>query len=379
MKSEDKVISANFPMLNDIKDNLNTIFENQCLNVLFTLNTDKSLFGVRVNPNMTSADALTIIATDERVSLDKYQLELDSKIFELGLDVEEITAIILYEISSIVGNYEIIDNVRATLDYKLMKEDDVINIRDSVNYAQLIIFAIKDTINKLGSFFYKEEEVQFTSNQMIIEADYIDTILSAKNKIAASSNSDFMRSNKPIILDWMLILYRNMTTNSKVIVDTLKDAKAFTASKLEIAEIDKTITAVDRIDSNIAYSESSNNISLTKFIDNNNMSIVNEISIFKSIRKSGLRGIENDLYEFTMRVKACTTEDDALIIMRGINSRLGILEDYIANEDLVESEYNHLMSVINSYREIRYQLAQKKFKEKSYGLFYRYDQLDDPV
>jgi hypothetical protein len=108
-----------------------------------------------------------------------------------------------------------------------------------------------------------------------------------------------------------------------------------------------------------------------------NISAVNEISLFKNLKRNGLRGIENDLYEFAMRVKNCEDADEAFLILRGINSRLGLLEDYLANETkLTENDRNHWLLVADKYRQLREILTKKKFDNKTWGIFTNWDRFD---
>lgn len=383
LKPEERVIAPDMNVLGDLKNAINSIFEdNKCINVIYTLNTDKPFFGIKINPNMSPADATIILSSDERVKLNKYQIEFDSKLFEVGLSDTELAALTIYEISSMMDNFELFDNIRALIDTNIVTNDDVVNIRDSVNYAQLIIFALKDTMYKLSSFIFKDDKDELTANSMIQTCGLSDDIISARNKVINSlsgTGGESFRSPKPIILEWMFVMYKNMRINSCIIADTLKDAKAFTASKLEIKEIDKTLESIDHIDNSIIFESYT---PLNKFFDARHQSIVNELSIFKNLKKNGLRGIENELYEFSMKVKNCTESEDAYMIMRGINSRLGILEDYLLNEDLTEYDRKHWEYIAQQYRDLRVRLSQKKFKEKQYGLFFDYsklDKLDNPV
>ena len=170
-------------------------------------------------------------------------------------------------------------------------------------------------------------------------------------------------------------MYRNMKINSGIISDTLNDAKTFSASRLEITEIEKTLDAVNRIDNSIT--ESTSNLDLNHFFEKKHLSSLNEISLFKSLKKNGLRGIENELYEYSMRVKNCTDSDDAYLIMRGINNRLGVLEDYIYYEQLSDHDRKHWEEVAQAYRDLRVVLSKKKLEGKQYGLFFDYNKLDE--
>ena len=377
LKPEDRVVAPNMTNLADLRTIINSIFdENKCLDVLYTLNTDKQFFGIRINPAMSASDATVILSTDEKVRLVNYQIEFDSKLFDIGLTGEELVAITIYEIASMMDNTEIFDNLRALIDCNVVTNDDVISIRDSVNYAQLIIFAIKDTMYKLSSMIFKEEPEDLLANPATAATETGESLLSAREKIISSISGlgDTFRTPKPVILEWMFLMYRDMKINSGIISDTLNDAKAFTASRLEIAEIDKTLDAVNRIDSSIIESK---NIDLNHFFEKKHLSSLNEISLFKSLKRNGLRGIENELYEYTMRVKNCTDADDAYLVMRGINNRLGVLEDYIYSEQLSDSDRRHWEEVAQAYRDLRVVLSKKKLDGKQYGLFFDYNKLDE--
>lgn len=376
LKPEDRVISPDMSILGDLKAAINAIFDdNMCINVIYTNNTDKQFFGIRINPNMSPSDAAVILTTDEKVKLNKYQIEFDSKLFDIGLNETELAAVTIYEISSMMDDYDIFDKIRLEVDKIMLRNEDIVHIRESVNYAQLIIFALKDTLFKLSSLLFVENPEDLTMNVTIQACNLENYIVSARDKIDSSLQGlgETLRQPGMTILTWMFTMYRNMNIYSGVVKNTLKDARSFTASKLEINEIEKTLTSVDRIEGNV-LEESCN---LNQFFDKKHVSCLNEFSIFKSLKKNGLRGIENDLYEYAMKVKNCTESEDAFMIMRGINTRLGVLEDYLATEDLNDSERKHWEHVCNQYRELRIALSKKKFKEKSYGLWFDYSKLDE--
>ena len=376
LKPEDRIIAPDMSVLGDLKAAINAVFDdNTCINVIYTNNTDKQFFGIRINPNMSPSDAAVILTTDEKVKLNKYQIEFDSKLFEIGLNETELAAVTIYEISSMMDDYDIFEKIRLEVDKIMINNDDVVHIRESVNYGQLIIFALKDTLFKLSSLLFVENPEDLAMNPSIQASNLETYIVSARQKIDSSINGlgESLRSPGMIILNWMFTMYRNMNIYSGVVKQTLKDAKAFTASKLEINEIEKTLTSVDRIEGNVL----DESVNLNKFFEQKNISSLNEFSIFKSLKRNGLRGIENDLYEYAMKVKNCSTNEDAYMIMRGINTRLGILEDYLAHENLNESERKHWDHICNQYRELRVALSKKKFKEKQFGLWLDYSKIDE--
>ena len=45
-----------------------------------------------------------------------------------------------------MDSFDVIEQVRVLIDLYVLSDDDVISIRDSVNYSQLIIYALKETL-----------------------------------------------------------------------------------------------------------------------------------------------------------------------------------------------------------------------------------------
>lgn len=376
LKPEDRIITPDMSILEDLKAAINNVFDdNHCINVLYTNNTDKQFFGIRINPNMSPSDAAVILTTDEKVKLNKYQIEFDSKLFDIGLNETELAAVTVYEISSMMDDYDIFDKIRLEVDKIMLKNEDVVRIRESVNYAQLVIFAIKDTLFKLSSLLFVENPDDLTMNTSIQACNLESYVVSARQKIDSSMQGlgESLRSPSAVILNWMFTMYRNMNIYSGVVKNTLKDSRDFTASRLEISEIEKTLTSIDRIEGNVLEES----VSLNEFFEQKNVSSLNEFSLFKSLKRNGLRGIENDLYELALKVKNCTEPTEAYGIMRSINTRLGILEDYLATEAMNDNERKHWEYVCNQYRELRIALSKKKFKDRMYGLFIDYDKLDE--
>jgi hypothetical protein len=379
LKPEASIVSPTVPNLEDLSAAIDAIFtDNKCIGVHYTLNTDKPFFGVRISPVISAADTSIILVTDEPIKLVKYEIEFDSKLFEIGLDKSELAALTLFEISSIMDNPQIFDDLRAYIDFSIVNNEDLASIRANINAAQLIIFGIKDTMRKLGSVMHKTDE-EVVANPVIQAAELTEAIVSARGTIDSSiaGASESMRTARPVILQWMFMMYRDIKINAGVIKDVLTDAKAFTASKLEIADIDKTLAALARItDTIIVESKREEPKDLIKFIESTNMRVLAEASLFKSLKKNGLRGIENDLYEYKLRVKNCTDPDEANLIMRSINSRIGILDDYLMNEELSDHDMKHWQGVANDYRDLRLELTKKKLSTKQWGVFINYDALD---
>lgn len=374
LRDEEKLIAPTNKLLGDIAAKLTAIMPDKiCMGVLYTLNTDKPFFGIKVDPYITQEDALNILTLDTEVNINKYKVEFDSKLFDIGLGVDEIAAYAIYEISTMLSE-ETVNNVRALIDTYMITQDDVVSIRDSASYAALIIFALKDTFYKVSALPFKNNgEV---ASKIITDFDLVDELVSAKTKIDANVG-DVFRTPNTVILQWMFVMYRDMRTNSSTIAETLKDAKTYAASKLELAEINKVLDSINHIDANIAFTEAADSMPVYEFLDKKGYHTLSEGSIFAGLKRNGLKSIEDAYYEFLIRAKNCETEEDAWYILRGINSRLSILNDYLYNTELSDTEYRKWSALADKYRMLREDLAKKKItNKKQYGIFIDYDKLD---
>lgn len=377
LRPEERLIAPNSSHLSEIKENLNIIFDRaKCTDVLYTLNTDKLYFGLLVNPKISDAMSMKLLTSSDPVEVTSYQIEFDSKIFDAGLNDEELTATLLFEVGSMIDPASI-DELRNLININILDDNNVLYIRNSFNYSQLIIYALKDTLYKISSIMFKDSADDILASDIIAKAKLSDAVISAQEKLLAAvqGNSESFRTPKTIILRWMFMVYQDISHNNRLIKETLKDAKQFTASILQKKEIDNTIEAIDRINLQNIMNEST---SLIKIVENKCPSIVNEISLFKSLKQSGLRGIEDDFYEYSIRVKSAESEEEAMFALRGINTRLSILDDYIYNTpEISDAERRRWEMVANNYRKLRDILANKKIiNRKQYGVFIDYSQFD---
>ena len=80
--------------------------------------------------------------------------------------------------------------------------------------------------------------------------------------------------------------------------------------------------------------------------------------------------------EYAMRVKNIDDEASAIQLMRQINSRMGIISDYLSEEDLSEHERKRWDKLYEKYDKIREEMIKKPiYSRKMYGLFVDYNAL----
>lgn len=365
------VSSTNHPtvsILNDLKRELNNLFtEAKCEEIIYTKNTDKLFFGACVTPILNNEETLEIVLGDNEFRIKKYFLELDSKLLMIGLTDREFTAILLHEIGHMVINDIPVKRVRENIDKYFQDKDQILSLKASAQYTQLLNFAIKDTLKKVTSIRYKNNE-EVLADSFVAMCGYGQDLISAESKITSNiwSTTVGVKEPKLIILDFVFRVYTNMKFARIPALKTLEKSKSYTGSTLEKKEIDKVIKAIQYIDTDV-LGES------TELME----SVKRKNSLFKRLKVNGLRSIEDDLYEFRMRAKAAKTEDEAMYTLRQINARLAILDDYIRYEDIDEEERQKYVELIMQYKEVREYLSTKKvFNKKNYGIWFDYDQLD---
>ena len=368
LMSENKPTSS---CLKELKNTLNGFFgkDAMCKEVYYTINTDKLFFGACVMPEISKEDAMDIVLTDKDVKVKSYCLELDSKLTMMGLTGGELSAILLHEIGHMVLSDVPIKEARANIDKYFADKNEVLNVKESSKYSQLLIYGIKDTLTKITSLRYRNDE-EVLADSFAIALGYGEQLKSALSKIShnALSSLSGVRQPKLVILDWVFRVYTNLKFTRIPAINTLKSAKSTTGSVLTKKEIDKTINSIKTI----------NTDTIQEMANILEESTKKKNGFFHKIKMSGLRGIEEDIYEFKIRLKAAQTEDEALYILHGINNRLAILEDYIESNDLSDDQIQKYTNLIMEYRKLRDQVSNSKvFKRRNYGLWYDYNQLDD--
>ena len=125
------------------------------------------------------------------------------------------------------------------------------------------------------------------------------------------------------------------------------------------------INALNRIDTSL-YTESANTyITESK-----------KRGFLAALKYAGLRDLENDLYEFVVRVKNAETEEDIFYALKQINGRLSLLDDYI-RENPDDPDIERWIALKEQYMAIRDKLVkQKSYKHKNFGIFIDYNALD---
>lgn len=361
--------SGSISALKALETNLNSIFgkNSKCLGVLYTHNNGL-FFGMSTMP-VIPRKANTRILLDDKVDKDafeSYYIEIDSKLMNpiLELTPHHITAILLHEIGHIVINPDVLDEYRKSIDFYCSKNHISLNRADAGKAAVLFGFAANDTIKKRFSFFYRDPSEIYSDNfaSMCGFGEYLVDAYDIIMKQAFIINKEL--KNKLMVLQWVLSVYREFSTGRLQILRKLNSYKELTPSILEKKSVDQCVNIMN---------------ATSQMEDSFNESMLYESNlkgIFEKIQRNGVRAIENELFELKIQVKSCNTRDDCLYVLRLINNRLGIVEEYLASKDLSDDELERWQNLFTEYSTLRDELTSKKvFTQKMYGLFVDYTKL----
>lgn len=359
-----------------IKAELNNFFgkEFTCTECIYTMNTDKPLFGIFVRPVISTYCARYLISNENNLDnfniIPRYQLEIDSKIFNLGLTSAEIGTIILHDINAI-NNKNSYNIINSSINAILAFSNISINKERVDKTIPLLCTIIEITIKNFTSIFNKNYNISDENN--IIVPDFISgynlssSFISAINKLKQLSNA--IKVEYPtLLLTWYLKIVISVSdifeANDKYIYSILQKAIELESSELVKRSILVTI--------NKLYN-SSYNFSQLKSVNESKKG-----GLISQMKRNGIRSLEDDLYEYSMRLRNVETQDDAILLMRQINSRMSILEDYLREEDLDETDRKRWEKCYEKYLNIRDELSKKTvYNKKMYGLFVDYNALQN--
>lgn len=358
---------ADLSDLNNIKKELNKFFkDSKCTNVYYTENTDKMFFGMRIGADIDADNIYDYLTGNDNVRIGSYMIELDSKLFNplLGLTPEELTAITLHEVGHMVNDTTPMVNARNYLTSYLADNRETLSMSDSIHYKEILAYGLKDFLAKDRSIFYTTDEDEIIADEFVRGCGYSEYLDRAMKKIAKNHPKLYVDSDisKFIVFAWTLRIYSGLRFRRVGALKTLAKAKQLTASKIEKIEMENVARRINRIDDDALLESVADKVKAK----------------MRKMRYESMRSLEDDYYELNMRIRNVEDEDDALYLMRQINTRLGIIEDYLNSEDLDEKEKKRWFDTIDKFRNLREKLSKSiVYKTKTYGIYVNYPDIKD--
>ena len=359
-------------LLRQLNHELNSFFTGStCNTVLLSKNTDTPFFGVCVMPVIKDNDIYDILlndafeynSDDSKAKVNKYYVEIDFKLFNPILDLSnrEILALILHDIGALVNTSSPIDIAKAEIDMYLDKTNSVIRRANTVNYAALLAFGFKDLLWKITSVMFKDHDLLLADDFLIGCGFGMDLEIAIK-KLKNSGYINYTNSgprDTSTIIAWCLSVYNDVLSNRIITIKGLRKAMSYTAIRLIKREIERVITALSRIDDNSLLEAGPIDWARKQYRDTTN-----------SFKYSAIKDYENDLFEFQIRLRNIDEENDALLLLHSINTRLSIIDGVLSEDDLDEklrSKYSILQA---KYIKLREELAKRETLRRDYNRIY---------
>lgn len=344
---------------------LNMFFRDvKCEGVLYTNNTDLDFFGVYVQPVLKEKDVYPLLISDYTTTIEKYYVELDSKLFNplLGLTNREILAIILHDIGSMINSSGPIDRAVKEIDLYLDTTNDVLRTTDNVNYVAILTFGLKDLLHKLTSIFTADLTSNVAIDDFIMSCGFINELNSAISKLKKFGYLNmFSEGGSPsAIIAWTIRIYNDIKGQRIRTIRLLRKAASYTPVRLVKREMNHMITALSRIDDSSI---------LESVFDDVKMKYQ---SMTKKFTLSSIKDIEEDYYDYAVTLQNVNDEDDALLLLHRINSRMSVI-DGILNDDnpqISDRERKAFADLYERYNKLRNDVVTKKVYKRNYRRIY---------
>ena len=356
-----------------LRKELNKFFkDSNCEDITYT-KSDGPFFGMCVYPIVDKDMVKLILQDDEKVRFQKYIIEIDSKIFSPFLDItpREFLAMLLHEVGHIINDPNPVEEVRGAVAVTMAKENMSLKIPDTVQYYQILMYGIKNTVRKLNSMFFIYKDGEILADEFVMMCGFSEDLQSIFDKLCKNGLKVNDNANKLAALTWTLSLYKNVKTRRIPALRLLRRMHSLSPSYYEKKELEIVGNALKSIDENslIESAKPFNESDFYYVLVTEGINVKKKETKFAQLRKNVGRGrmrdFENDLYEYSMRLRHTATEEDALYLMRQINLRITAIEDYLNKERLDESEREHWFKLLDKYYAMREDMA-KNCK-------YRYD------
>ena len=344
--------------LNKIKDCLNKIFpDSKCVDVIYTVNTDKMFFGIVTLPILSPNEILNIMTSDEDSKIATYKVELDSKLFceTIDLSVDEITALIIHEVARLVNDYYPINNARYLIDKTVLDYGITLKMSEYVPYIEIIGYGIKEAARRSVSIFENNYLVPYYLDETY---ELTDSLRRAITKLENKGNLwDTEVDNKSIIVKWVVRLYTDILKYRIMALHTLEKGIELTGSVLVVNEMKNIVKKLHRIDDYSLMQEAS---SIINFFNSTKNATLSALDRFKA---NGIKNYYDDYYEIKFEYNNMDNDrGTAVALLHKINSRMSVIDDYISTERVDTQTKKRLTELYYKYDELRKDIAATKLR-----------------
>lgn len=347
-----KVDPDNSALLSSIKKILNDIFDDsKCEDVIFTNNTDKIFFGLTVMPVFNdSQQVVDIVLNSTNFAISKYRVEIDSKLLDnyTGLNIDEITSILLHEVASLVYNDTPARKARYLIDLCLTQNNTNIKISSYISYVELLAYGLKEAIRKSASIFYVKDNGAIQEFDDALELTRF--LESAIAKLDALGYLYEKGTNAAeVVTKWTLRLYKDILTYRIPALHTINKSCLVTASELEQDELKNVARHLTRIDDSFLIQESG---ILADTADKKDI-------VAKLNERKSIKSFFDTFAETVALGKTAKTINEAHDLFFKANSEMSQIKYYLENNELDAKTAKDLDRLYCRYDIIRTSLHNK--------------------
>lgn len=360
---EDIIINPTNTHLYELKKEINKFFKDaNCVDIIYTQN-DSLFFGMSVYPITDKELINAILQDDGPVRFKKYSIEIDSKLLSpfININGREFCAMLLHEIGHIINDPTPVEKVRDAINIGLAKDNTSLNVPKSIQYYQILAYGIKNSIRKMNSMFFIYKDGEILADEFVHMCGFGDELNSAFKKICNSGLKVNQDVNKLTALSWTMNIYKNVNMRRIPALRLLKKMKRLTGSQLEKREMEIIEKSLNTLDDDYIIKESCNLSNIDNYYvfteDNHSSRKTKYANMRKQATLKNIKKFESDIYEYTMRIRHVSEEEDAMYLMRQINTRISVLEDYLDKERLNDTERGRWFNLLDKYYALREKLA----------------------
>lgn len=348
--------------LRKITFELNKFFnDKRCISTIYTTNVDNDFFGIVVKPTQWNEQMLFNEEMDDQ-SFNTYMVEFDSKLFDPSTSWtnSNILAGLLYNVSEVIDTKAVYD-IKATIDAICCGLEIPCSLINDKRLLGAFRYCVEEYINRTRSIYNLTDFDLVITNEIVKTYGFEEQLYDEFDRTRSLRN-DLDKINKcdTLSLNWFYYWAVKSTPYDTLPIFTLRKIIDTTGSILMKNSANAAIDALGTVTTSNTYIEESKK----------------RRSIASSIKLNGMKSIEDDLYEYSMRVKNIDDEASAIQLMRQINNRMGIISDYLEEEDLSDAERKRWDRLYDKYDKLREEMVKKPiYSRKMYGLFVDYNAL----
>jgi hypothetical protein len=317
--------------LSDLQYAFNKFFsDSNCLGIIYTNNTDKLFFGDYIMPKIEADRVIATITSDHKLIVKDYYVELDSQLFnaKFGLTEQEITAMIVHDVGTLVNNSGPAEVVVKNLNQYLVDNKETLRLTNLIHYKEMLSFGFRDALRKVTSLFEigKYDDTEDTMGDFIDWVPYKKFIISGMEKLNRQGQLFFNREvrDKFVVLSWVLRVYNDVVGYRIATTRMLDRFQELTPSQIEKKEMNNFVRRLNRIDDDMLL-ESTEETYLIN-IRNKKFPVSSNVLDCLDIAKNDLVGI------VLKQENLDPNEPDAIPdLLHSINNSMTMIKDYAEN------------------------------------------------